>query len=148
LRQTKRFQADTKNRVMKYIPQAAPFEMIDQLVTANEQESYSQLTIREDNIFVVNGFFTEPGIIENMAQTAAAGIGYQAMKEQQDKPPLGFIGQIKNLHIYYLPKVDSQISTEIIVENALLNVKVLKSKVSIGQQLIAEGSFKVFIENI
>lgn len=133
---------------MKYIPQAAPFEMIDQLASANEQESHSQLTIREDNIFVVNGCFTEPGIIENMAQTAAAGIGYQAITEKQSTPPLGFIGQIKNINIYHLPEVGSQISTEIIVENTLLNVKVLKGKVSIGQQLIAEGSFKVFVENI
>ena len=133
---------------MKYIPQAAPFEMIDRLTAAGDHDSHSQLTIREDNIFVVNGFFTEPGLIENMAQTAAAGIGYQAMKEQQDKPPLGFIGQIKNLSIYHLPEVGSRISTEIIVETALLNVKVLKGKVSIGQQLIAEGSFKVFVENI
>lgn len=132
---------------MKYIPQAAPFEMIDQLVATNEQESHSQLSIREDNIFVLNGCFTEPGIIENMAQTAAAGIGYQAIAEKQSTPPLGFIGQIKNLNIYHLPEVGSQISTEIIVENTLLNVKVLKGKVRIGQQLIAEGSFKVFVEN-
>lgn len=133
---------------MKYIPQAAPFEMIDELISASEQGSRSQLTIREENIFVVNGFFTEPGIIENMAQTAAAGIGYQAMKTHQTRPPIGFIGQIKNLYIYQLPKVGSQIATDIQVENALMNVKVLKSKVYFGQQLIAEGSFKVFVENI
>ncbi|HET8574073.1 MAG TPA: hypothetical protein VFL76_09395 [Edaphocola sp.] len=130
---------------MKYLPQAPPFEMIDLLTAANDHESHSQFLIRKDNIFVINGIFTEPGIIENMAQTAAAGIGYQAMTKQQATPPIGFIGQIKNLNIYHLPAVGSQISTAIIIENSILNVRVLRGKVLMAQQLIAEGSFKVFI---
>lgn len=133
---------------MKYIPQAPPFEMIDRLIMANDHKSQSRFIIREDNIFVFNGFFTEPGIIENMAQTAAAGIGRQAMEKEHTTPPIGFIGQIKNLNIYHLPTVGKQIYTEIIIENVVLNVRILRGKVRMAQQLIAEGSLKVFVDNI
>lgn len=131
---------------MKYIPQAPPFEMIDQLLNANPTESHSQLAIQEDNIFVENGYLTEPGLIENMAQTAAAGIGYLAFSDGATESPIGFIGQIKNLKIYWLPKVGQRITTHVSVQNALLNVRVLTASIHLEENIIATTEMKVFLQ--
>lgn len=131
---------------MKYIPQAPPFEMIDQLLSANPTESHAQLTIQEDNIFVENGYFTEPGLIENMAQTAAAGIGYLALSEGAEESPVGFIGQVKNLKIYRLPQTGQQIITHVSVQNSLLNVRILSAKINLDDELIASAEMKVFLQ--
>src|SRR6187402_1491878 len=105
---------------MQYIPQAAPFEVIDTLISANESEAVTEFTVRENHLFVEKGYFTEPGLIENMAQTAAAGTGYHAV--QSDKPaPVGFIGAIKNFELYTLPKLGDTIQTSTKVLHQVMN---------------------------
>lgn len=130
---------------MEYIPQAAPFEMIDTLISATETASVTQFTIRENHLFVENGFFTEPGLIENMAQTAAAGTGYYAAKN--DKPaPVGFIGAIKNFEVIRLPKVGDVIQTDTTVLHQVMNATVVQAVIRLGIEKIAEAEFKIFLE--
>ncbi|MEZ4947941.1 MAG: hypothetical protein R2784_00870 [Saprospiraceae bacterium] len=45
--------------------------MVDKLWHSDEKETLSGLFISEDNLFVENGHLAEPGIMENIAQTAA-----------------------------------------------------------------------------
>lgn len=131
---------------MKYIPQATPFVMIDELVDANPQESKASFTISDENIFVKNGVFTEPGLIENMAQTAAAGIGYMAMEAGEKESPIGFIGQIKNLKINYLPAIGKTLNTTISIQNSLLNIRVLSGIIKEGEKIIATAEMNVYIQ--
>lgn len=132
--------------MMKYIPQAPPFEMIDELIEANLQESSTSLTIREDNIFVKDGVFTEPGLIENMAQTAAAGIGYMSLNAGEKESPIGFIGQIKNLKINYLPSVGQKLKTTTSIQNSLMNIRVLSCIIKGGAEMVASAEINVFIQ--
>ena len=55
------------------IPQKPPMVMVDKLIFAEEKKVVTSFLIRRDNIFCSDGVFTEAGLIENMAQTAAAG---------------------------------------------------------------------------
>ena len=79
--------------VSALIPQKAPIEMVDKLWLNDDTTTVSDFTIGEDNIFCQDGFFREPGIIENIAQTAAIRAGYTAsllMKTGEiGKPPVG-----------------------------------------------------------
>lgn len=130
---------------MEYIPQAAPFEMIDTLISATETASTTQFTIRENHLFVTNGFFTEPGLIENMAQTAAAGTGFYAALS--GKPaPVGFIGAIKNFEVTTLPKVGAIIQTTTAVLHQVMNATIVQAKIHLEDEKIAEAEFKIFLE--
>ena len=93
-------------QVIQYIPQRAPIVMIDTLVDVVGGITETALTISTDTLFVQNGLLHEPGLIENIAQTAAAGVGY-ACALKKETVPVGFIGAIKNLTIHQLPKVDA-----------------------------------------
>ena len=58
------------------LPQQEPFVMIDTLVAFDELTTVTETTINERRMFVADSVMSEAGIIENIAQTCAARIGY------------------------------------------------------------------------
>jgi predicted hotdog family 3-hydroxylacyl-ACP dehydratase len=130
--------------ILELIPQRAPFVMITELMDVREQSATSSFRILEDNIFVKDGQFQESGLIENIAQTAAAMSGYKAKKSGK-AAEIGFLGGVKNLRIYYLPSVDTHLATEVTLENQVLNVNLLKGFIRQEDKLVAECEMKVFL---
>jgi len=130
--------------ILELIPQRAPFVMITELMDVREQSATSSFRILEDNIFVKDGQFQESGLIENIAQTAAAMSGYKA-KISGKAAEIGFLGGVKNLRIYYLPDVDTNLATEVRLENQVLNVNLLKGFIRQEDKLVAECEMKVFL---
>ncbi len=131
--------------VLKLIPQRPPIVMVDTLVSAQDKKTVSGFTIKADNIFVKDGYLQEPGIIENIAQSAAMGVGYMCSVNNQ-KVPLGFIGAIKNLKIFDLPKVNSAIHTEIQVDYEVFEATLITGKVFCSGTLIAQAEMKIFLK--
>ena len=136
-----------KNKVNELLPQDKPMLMVHSLLQHEELFTMSSLQITADNIFVdKKGFFTEPGIVENIAQTAALRSGYQASLENTE-PKVGFIGSIKNLNIFKLPKVDQIIMTRVEVISELMGAMVVKGIVyEDDDTIIAEGNLNIFIQ--
>lgn len=131
---------------MQYIPQAAPFVMIDELVSTDDTITQTKFTIREGHLFVENNVFTEPGLVENMAQTAGAGTGYKA--QQEGKPaPVGFIGALKGLHVKELPKVGDTITTETTLANRVMSAHIVQARVLLEGREIASCEFKIFLQS-
>lgn len=130
--------------ILELIPQRAPFVMITELMDVREQSATSSFRILENNIFVKDGQFQESGLIENIAQTAAAMSGYKA-KISGKAAEIGFLGSVKNLRIYYLPAVDTNLTTEVRLENQVLNVNLLKGLIRQEDKLVAECEMKIFL---
>ena len=63
--------------IEKLLPHRKPMIMVDRLHFFSEKKAISKLTIVKENIFVTNGYFSETGLLEHMAQTAALHIGYK-----------------------------------------------------------------------
>jgi predicted hotdog family 3-hydroxylacyl-ACP dehydratase len=131
----------------QYIPQEPPFVMIGKLLDVTGRKTVTSLVIRNDNIFSSYGFFREPGLIENMAQTAAAGVGYLAQKEGKE-PPVGFIGGIRNLQIHELPIVGSEIRTEVTVEHEIFDATVVAANIYMEERCIAQCEMKIFLMKV
>ena len=70
-------QITDKGFIQNLIPQKDPFVMVDKLLFFSENKVVSGLLVSEENIFSKHQIFTEPGIIEHMAQTVALYTGYQ-----------------------------------------------------------------------
>ena len=136
--------------VSALIPQKPPIEMVDKLWFNDETITISGFTIKEDTIFCQNGFFREPGIIENIAQTAALRVGYlvSLMEKTGEKanPPIGYIGAIKKLMIHQLPKVGSELRTEIKIQQIIFDVTLITGKITINDETIAECEMKIFLK--
>lgn len=118
----------TKKNITDFIPQRDPIVMIDDLVEASDNHSVTQLEIRTENIFVEDGMFREPGLVENIAQTAAAQVGYQCSMKKIPVP-LGYIAAVKSLTISRLPLVNSRITTSIKIVNQVMDVTLAEGKV-------------------
>ncbi|MGA2824330.1 MAG: hydroxymyristoyl-ACP dehydratase [Bacteroidales bacterium] len=134
----------TEAKIGQYIPQKPPIIMIEKLLEVTDTKTVTSFFIKDDNLFCSEGFFREPGLIENMAQTAAAGVGYIS-KEAGKEPPLGFIGGLRNLHIHELPKVGSEIRTEVTVEHEVFDATVVNGKIYLQERCIAECEMKIFL---
>jgi hypothetical protein len=132
--------------VLKLIPQRPPIVMVDKLISAADKKTVSGFTILEDNIFVENGVFMEPGIIENIAQSAALGVGY-VCSMKNEKVPLGFIGAVKSLKIFALPKVGEEITTEIQVDYEVFEATLITGKVYCKDTLMAQCEMKIFLKS-
>jgi len=138
------------DQVLKMIPQKPPMVMIDSLLEHDEIRSLSSFNILSENIFCSNNLFTEPGLIENVAQTAAIRAGYLGLQKAKKQgaelngPVLGYIASVKNCVIHKLPESNSKIYTEIIVEREVLNVSLINAKVFNDNQLFLECEMKIF----
>lgn len=131
--------------IYQLIPQRPPIVMVDAFFGIEENQSYSGLTVTEDNMFCQTGRLQEPGIIEHIAQSAAARIGYIYL--QQNEPvPLGFIGSVDKLRIEHLPEVGSKLYTEITVVQELFDITLIAAKVKSGETLVAECKMKIFLK--
>jgi predicted hotdog family 3-hydroxylacyl-ACP dehydratase len=130
--------------IQSLIPQKPPFVMVDKLLSVNETTTTTGFTIKADNIFVENGVFKEPGLVENIAQTAAANAGY--VSHTQNKPVLvGYIGAVNGLQVFALPKTGDELITEITTENQIFDVTLISGKISCNGQVIAQCKMKIFI---
>ena len=130
--------------IISLIPQRPPFVMIDRLTGYDETIATTAFVVKPENIFVENGRLTEPGLVENIAQTAAARAGYVA--KQENKPvQLGYIGAIKNLVIHALPFVNDELTTEISITNQIFDVTLVTGKISCKESLLASCEMKIFI---
>ena len=135
----------TNQNILSLIPQRPPFIMVDRLISFDGKSTCTTLLVTKENILVTNNELSEAGLIENIAQTAAAGAGYLAY--QQGKPLLpGYIGAVKNLEIFALPKVNSVIKTEVSIENEIFDVSIIKGKVWCDGCLLAQCEMKIFIQ--
>ena len=134
-----------ENEIFELIPQKPPIVMIDKLLFSDKQKTVSGLTINSECIFCENGFLSENGMVENIAQTAAAGVGY-VCKNENIPVPIGFIAAIKDLKIHHLPSVESELKTEVSIQNQIMDVTIVIGKVWCDEKLFAECEMRIFIK--
>lgn len=129
-----------------FIPQREPFVMVDELIYADEKTSRTTLLIREGNIFAKDGFFSAAGMVEAMAQTAAAGTGY-FFKLKNEPVPVGYIGAVQQLEVFEWPRVNEEIMLEVKLQTKVLQVSLVSGTVKMDDRLIAKCDLKIFISN-
>ena len=137
---------EASDNILSFIPQRPPFVMVDEILFSDEKITRSRFLIKADNIFVENGYLKEPGLVENIAQTAAARAGY--ISKLENKPvSIGYIGAIKNLVINGFPKISEEIITEITIENQIFDVSLISGKIRYNDLVLAQCEMKIFITN-
>src|SRR5947208_2291387 len=130
--------------ILSFIPQRPPFVMVDRLTWYDDKITRSEFLIKKDNIFVEKGVFSEPGLLENIAQTAAARAGCFSILENMPVQ-VGYIGAVKNLAVYALPLVDDLLVTEITIAHQIFDVTVIKGKIECSTRTLAECEMKICI---
>lgn len=135
-----------KDHITDYIPQRHPMVMIDDLLEASDTHAVTQLKIDAANIFVENSRLKEPGLVENIAQTAAAHVGYQCSLKNIPVP-IGYIAAVKNLEIFRFPELNSVITTSVRIVNHVLDVTLAEGKIEQNGELCCSCEMRIFVKN-
>ena len=124
------------------IPQRPPFVMIDRLVSSDAVYSVTELEVRPDNVFVADGRLAAAGLVENIAQTCAARIGYINLNSGETVK-IGVIGSISNLNVNRTPRVGEQLVTTIQLLEEVFQVTLVEAVVKSGEEELARCNMKI-----
>lgn len=131
--------------ILDLIPQRPPMVMVDHFVGMDDEGSYTTFEVKEPNFFVEQGRMTECGLIEHMAQSAAARVGYLA-RMRGEEVQLGFIGSVNNLQVVSLPAVGEQLQTTIRVLQEVFQVTLVEAETWVGRQIVATCRMKIVLK--
>ena len=124
------------------IPQRPPFVMIDKVLSCDMTFTVTQLEIRSDNIFCEDNRLTAEGLMENIAQTCAARMGYINLN-RGETVKIGVIGAVSNLEVFRTPEVSERIVTTIEVMEELFQITLVNAVVRCGTETLAQANMKI-----
>lgn len=133
--------------INKLIPQRAPFLMVDGLISFDQISTSTEFTVKENNIFYDEGHLSAPGLIENIAQTCAARMGFINLNSGEPVK-LGFIGAIRNLIIHRTPIAGEILRTLIIVKEEVFSMTLVDAWIKVGDEVLVEAEMKIALSNI
>ncbi|GJG68076.1 hypothetical protein PRLR6025_15450 [Prevotella lacticifex] len=128
------------------LPQQEPFVMVGRLTHYDDGTVETATTIAPDNIFVDNGEFSSAGMIENIAQTCAARIGFINKYILKKGVQIGVIGNVRKLKINGHPKAGSTITTHVQIIEELMGVTLAVATVSCNGTLMAQSQIKLAVK--
>ena len=129
--------------VLQLLPQRPPFIMIDHLTHFDRIFTSTCFTVRPDNVFVEDGILNPCALVENIAQTCAARMGYVNQFINSDKVKLGFIGSVKHLVVARDVKVGETLHTTIEVVREVLQLTLVKATIKIDGEVVVEAEMKI-----
>lgn len=135
----------TGEEIFKLIPQRPPIVMVDTFFEADSEKAKTGLRISSENIFCKEGVLQETGLIEHVAQSAAAFAGYEPYT-RGESPKLGFIGEVKKFKINRLPNVNEFIRTNLKVLGEAGGVTLIAAEVFSEEEILATCQMKIFIK--
>ncbi len=130
--------------ILLFIPQREPFIMVDTLLYVDEEKATANFTVTNTNVFCEDGVFSEAGLLENIAQTVAAGNGYNEQKANK-KVSVGYIAGVKNFEVFFLPKVNDMLTTDIAVTGKIFNMTTISGKIVCNNKLVAQCEMKIWL---
>lgn len=133
--------------VHELLPQQEPFVMIGVLTYFDEVRTVTETIIRPDNLFVDEGRFSASGLIENIAQTCAARIGFVNKYIRQQGIQLGFIGAIRNLEVRRLPRVGQTITTTVDVIEDIFGMTLAEATITCEGETLVTTQIKIAVKN-
>ncbi len=116
--------------------------MVDKLLQCDENKAVTTFCIPQDHVMVFNGEFAEGGLMENVAQSAAAGAGY--VLRHSGGHAGGYIVSVKNFEVFGLPKVGDVLTTAVEKTGRMFGVFTISGTVSCNNALVAKCEMSIF----
>lgn len=129
------------------LPQQEPFVMVSSLVGFDDKMTVTELEVKPDNLFVEKGRFTAEGLMENIAQTCAARIGYVNKFILKKGIQIGFIGAVRNMEIMALPNVGDKITTSVEVLEEVFGMTLAHAIVTCNGTTLATTEMKIAVKS-
>lgn len=132
--------------IHELLPQQEPFVMIGKLIHFDQTLTVTETLVQEENIFVDGGRFSAAGLMENIAQTCAARIGYANKYILKKDIQLGFIGAVRNFEVKALPKVGDTIVTHVEVKEEIFGMTLAYATIECDGEVLVSTEMKIAIK--
>lgn len=130
--------------VRALLPQQPPMLLVDRLLSADERSATTALLVSQDNIFVSDGRLNAYALIEVMAQTCAAQIGYMDKGvSEYNSLRIGYIGAVKKMQVESAPRVGDTLITRVEILEEVMDMKLVAAESFVGDKRIAVAEMKV-----
>lgn len=106
----------------------------------------SETVVQASNIYVENGVMQAYGLIENIAQTCAARIGYINKYILKKGIQIGFIGSLKSLEVESLPRIGEVITTEISIQDEVLGMILASANLMVNGKTLVKTELKIALK--
>ena len=132
--------------IHELLPQQEPFVMVSNIIHYDACTTITQTYIADDNLFVEDGRLNASGMMENIAQTCAARIGYYNKYILKKDVQIGFIGDIRDFKVIENPKAGSTITTTIKVIEEIMDITLAESETICDGKTIATAVLKIALK--
>lgn len=132
---------------LELIPQRPPMVLVDRFEGIDaEGVSTTGYTVVPAGLFVAGGRMSECGIIEHMAQSAAARIGWCCRAEGRPVP-VGFIGAVSRLELHDLPRTGAHLRTRLRIVQEIGPLSLAEVRTEADGRPLAEGNLKIYLQS-
>jgi predicted hotdog family 3-hydroxylacyl-ACP dehydratase len=133
--------------ISELLPQKDPFIMVDRLIYYDPVITKTVFKVNDDNLFCHDGVMEEAGLIEIIAQTCAARMGYKEKTEahRDGVIKIGVIGMIKKMEIFRNPYVGEELETTIEIMADAFNATLVETKIESGNETLATCEMKIYL---
>ena len=132
--------------IHELLPQQEPFVMIGALTHIDKALIVTETEVKPDNIFVDNGRFSASGLMENIAQTCAARIGYVNKYILKKGIQLGFIGAVRNFEVVELPQVGDILTTRVEVKEEVFGMTLAEATIECAGKTLVTTEMKIAVK--
>ena len=122
--------------------QQPPFRYVDELTCYEDGFARTRYTVPKENMLIEYGRLTSAGVMEHMAQSSAARVGYESKYIRHIPVQIGFIGQIKNFEVMRSPRSGEILETEVKTEYEMMGITLASITVFINGEPVARGQLK------
>lgn len=133
--------------VLDLLPQRPPFIMIDRLVFFDEVVTTTEFLVSSNHIFMEGDVLNPCALVENIAQTCAARMGY-INYINHEKVRIGFIGSIRNLNILRPVRLGELLTTSIEVKEEVMQLTLVDAIVKVGDETVVTAEMKIALSDI
>ncbi len=132
--------------IHELLPQQEPFVMVGALTHFDKTLIVTETEVKADNIFVDNGRFSASGLMENIAQTCAARIGYVNKFILKKGIQLGFIGAVRNFEVTELPQVGDVLTTRVEVKEEVFGMTLAEATIECAGKTLVTTEMKIAVK--
>ena len=126
------------------LPQRAPMVMVDRLVSVDEKSAETALEVRADNLFVEDGVLKPYALVEVMAQSCAAQLGYaDKCIHGHNDVRIGYIGSVKKMQADVSPRVGETLITRVRMLEDFGEMRMVAAECFIGERQIATAELVI-----
>ena len=136
----------TSVSIADLLPQRKPFVMISSLLSCSYERTVTRFLIQEDNVFAEDGKLVPEGLVENVAQTCSARIGFINKYILHKPVSVGYVCALKDFKVHEIPAVGETIETEINLKGEFGTMLKVDAVTRSERNMVAEGSMVIALD--